>query len=141
MSLTRAEAIDEMLTVFHGAWSPTGHPVKYDNVGAISPPPTTTSPWARVVLRHATSEQATLSGVAGNRRFRRSGSITVQIFTPVGEGLPSDEDLPKIVQDAYEGVTTPGGVIFRSVAISEIGSDREWFQVNVVASFEYDEIK
>lgn len=141
MSLTRAQAVDSILAILKAAWDPTGYPMKWENVGAVSTPPTSLTPWARAVLRHATSRQATLSGVSGQRRFRRTGSLVVQIFQPSGEGLVGNPDLARIVQDAFEGAVTPGGVIVRSVVVNEVGPDGAWFQTNVVVSFEYDEIK
>jgi len=143
MSLTRKQAIDEICTVFKTAWDTTGHGarVKYQNVGETSTPPSGQDPWARVVIRHSTSGQVSLAGAVGTRRFSRTGLITVQIMEVVGQGLSAATDLPKIVQDAFEGVSTPGGVWFRDVAINEVGPDGDFFQTNVVAYFEYDEIK
>jgi hypothetical protein len=143
MSLTRKAAISEMATIFKTAWDTTGYGtrVKYDNVGVTTVPPSGVEPWARFTLRHAASEQATLSGVVGSRRFRRTGILVVGIFTPPGDGLSGATDLAKIIQDAYEGVTSPNGVIFRGVAINEVGPDGDFFQTNVVVNFEYDEVK
>jgi hypothetical protein len=143
MSLTRKEAIDEICTVFKTAWDTTGHGdrVKYDNVGKTSVPPSGQDPWVRVVIRHGTSAQGSLAGEVGTRRFRRTGLITAQVMEVKGQGLSGATDLPKIVQDAFEGVSTPGGVWFRDVAINEIGPDGDFFLTNVVAFFEYDEIK
>lgn len=143
MNMTRQEAVDDMLALFKTAWDATGHGsrVKYDNVGQKSLPPSGQNPWARVVLRHTTSRQASLAGESGNRRFRRTGVITIQIFQVVGNGLTGGTDLAKIIQDAYEGVTSPGGAIFRDVAINEIGPSGDFYQTNVVIPFEYDEIK
>lgn len=143
MSLTRKQAIDEICAIFKTAWDTTGHGsrVKYDNVGTTSTPPSGQDPWARVTIKHGVSAQASLAGAVGTRRFRRTGTLAVQVFTPPGEGLSGATDLPKIVQDAYEGVSTTGGVWFRDVSINEIGPDGDFFQTNVVAFFEYDEIK
>lgn len=143
MSLTRKEAIDEIGALFKAAWDTTGYGtrVKYDNVGTTSVPPADQVPWARVSLRHVTSRQASLAGANGTRRFRRTGVLTVQVFEPPGRGLSGGTDLAKIVQDAFEGITSPGGVIFRDVAINEVGPDGDFYQTNVVAFFEYDEIK
>lgn len=143
MSLTRKQAIDEILALFKTAWDTTGHGarVKYDNVGKTSVPPTGQNPWCRVILRHTNSAQASLSGDAGTRRFQRNGILTIQVFEPIGKGLSGSTDLPKIVQDAYEGVETTSGIWFRDVTLKEIGRDGDFYQTNVVAIFEYDEIK
>lgn len=142
----RKTAIDSINGLFLAAWtaapaSQSADRIKWDNVGATSTPPAGAEAWARFVLRHGPSAQATLSGTQGNRRFRRTGVITIQIFQPSGRGLTGGQDLAKIIQDAYEGVTTPDGVIFRGVQINEVGEDGDFFQTNVVTTFEYDEIK
>jgi len=143
MSLTRREAITEILALFKTVWDTTGHGarVKYDNVGKSSLPPSGTDPWARVALRHTTAGQASLSGSLGTQRFERKGVLAIQIFEPSGKGLSGATDLPKIVQDAYEGVRTANGVWFRDVVVNEIGVSGDFFQTNVVALFEYDEVK
>ena len=143
MSLTRKEAIDEILGLFKTAWDTTGHGtrVKYDNVGKKSMPPAGQDPWARVVLRHTSASQVSLSGAVGTRRFQRNGILTIQVFEPPGKGLSGATDLPKIIQDAFEGVETASGVWFRDVTVNEIGPDGDFFQTNIVAFFEYDEVK
>ncbi len=143
MSLTRREAITEINTLFKDAWELTENisRVKWDNVGSKSVPPDGQEPWARVVLRHNTSRQATLAGAVGTRRFERKGTLVVQVFEIPGKGLSGAVDLPIVVSRAYEGVASPGGVWFRDVTINEVGQDGDFFQTNVVVSFEYDEIK
>lgn len=143
MSLTRRQAITEILTLFKTAWEATesGDLVKYDNVANDNVPPTTQVSWARVKTRHTTAQQASLSGALGTRRFERHGILTIQIFEPTGKGLSGATDLPKIIQDAYEGEETANGVWFRDVVLNEIGPDGDFFQTNIVASFEYDQIK
>jgi len=145
VSLTRDQAVDEILTVVQAAWTTVGGQdssrLKYENVGTKSLPPTGQSAWARVVLRHTESRQATLSGAQGSRTFRRNGVLTVQVFSPTGRGIIGTSDLDTIIRDAYEGTTTSGGVEFRNVTINEVGQDGDFFQVNVVARFEYDTIR
>jgi hypothetical protein len=142
-SLTRLEALDEILTPFKTAWDAEEGTtlVKYDNVPNDDVPPTTQVNWARCVVRHSASEQASLSGALGTQRWKRYGILIVQIFEPTAQGLIGSTDLPKIVQDAYEGVRTVGGVWFKDVTVNEIGPSGDFWQTNVLASFEYDEIK
>lgn len=138
MSLTFAEARDEIYTVFKTAWDPTGYSVFYEDVAKDRD--TRNTPWAVLTLRHATGFQATLS-MPGTRVFRREGILTVQVFTPVGKGLQDYYGLAKVVVDAYEGHSTPGGVWFRDTRIAEVGRDGKFFQSNVLTNFQYDEIK
>jgi hypothetical protein len=144
MTVTRTEARDEILAQFKTVWDAgpesTGVLVRYPD--APNDPPSTQVSWARVTVQHnPTGGQATLSGAQGKRRYRRFGLVTVQIFTIFGQGLVLADRLSETAQVAFEGVSTPGGVIFRSVNAVEIGRSKEWFQTNVVAQFEYDEVK
>jgi len=141
--MTRTEAIDQILGIFKTAWDTTPYATRvfYDNVSNAEIPPTGRLPWARVSVRHIEGNQATLAGVIGERRFRRSGFVNISIFQPAGGGLPGSLDLPTIVRDAYEGVSTPNGAWFRNVRINEVGVDGEWFVTNVIADFSYDEIR
>jgi len=145
MPASRSQAYEDILSLLHTAWTVTGGQdashIKWENVGNKSVPPTTQAAWCRATVRHTTSGQASLAGETGSRRFRRNGVLVVSVFTPAGMGLPGETDLAKIVMDAYEGVTSSNGVIFRDVTINEIGPDGDFFMVNVSASFEYDEIK
>jgi hypothetical protein len=122
------------------AWDTTGYKMIWDdNPGTI---PTTMVPWARSTLIHVTGFQATLTDGSGRKRFRRTGFLTVQIFTPTGEGLSSADILAKLISDAFEGQSSPLGVWFRDVKTNEVGSDDgNWYQTNVVIDFEYDEVK
>lgn len=133
MSLTVEQARDEMTALFATAWSPRA--VVWD--GVAGKPPTTRAPWARFTIRHADGGSAAI----GNRRFRREGTIFIQLYAPVGDGLSALDPLTKIAMDAYEGQSTAGGAWFRDVRSREIGPDGDWYQVNVLVDFEYHEIK
>ena len=143
MITTTAQARNEMLLVLKTAWdadpTSTGLPVLYwDTEGDIPD----SGAWCRVTVRHAEGGQATLSSSTGTRRFRHRGTVIVQIFTPHNEGAMLSDDLTDIVENAYEGTTTsPGRVIFRRVRKQEIGQSGQWFQMNVLADFEYDKIR
>jgi len=137
MSMTIQQARDEMSALFNTAWSPRA--VIWD--GLPGKPPSGRTPWARFTVRHADGEQATLANDQGRRRWRRSGTIFIQLFAPVGDGLSALDPLTKIAMDAYEGQSTAGGAWFRDVRCREIGPDGDWYQVNVLVDFEYDEVK
>lgn len=139
MSLTHQQARDEILDVFKAAWDPTGYDVHYEDVRKQRNKDE--EPWAIVTLKHASGFQATLSGAVGSRTFARLGFLTVQIFTPNGKGLQEAYDLAKVVSDVFEGTSTPGGVWFRNVRLNEVGRDGEFFQLNVIVEFRYDEVK
>lgn len=139
MSATYAEAVDSILGLFKTAWDVPGHVALYENIAGDVP--SGVAPWARVSLRHLAGNNSSLSGALGVQRYDRAGLLTVQIFVPVGEGLSEAHTLAKIVTDAYEGVATTNGVWFRNSRVNEIGPDGDWFQINVIIDFIYDEIK
>jgi hypothetical protein len=145
MSLTRTQAVDEILALAKYAWettaSQTGTRFKYENVASASIPPSGQDAWGRIVLRHTTSKQTSLAGADGRRHFTRYGTLVVQIFEVVGTGIAKSTDIPEIMKNAYEGKSTAGGVIFRDVTINEVGKSGDYFQTNVVVHFEYTEIK
>jgi len=111
--------------------------VSYDAVPFDTP---TAATWARIRIRHEQGEQATLGGPA-TRRFNKTGSVIVSIFTPVSSSLDTSkaESLALLAKTAFEGKATPSQVWFRDVTINEIGVEESWFQVDVIATFNYDE--
>ena len=140
---TVTQARDEMLAKFLVAWKASSTscdlPVIYGDVVEGVP---ASGAWARIVVRHNTGGAATIGGETGNRRFRHAGIVMVQIFTEHADGQVLSDLLAEIANDAFEGeVTSPGRVIFRNVRINEVGLDGQWFQVNVLAEFEYDRVK
>lgn len=139
MSANPQQARDEILATFQEAWASTGVPVLYADRAQDVPDD---GAWARISVQHQDGNQATLSGAVGQRRFRHTGTVFVQVFTPFDDGMVQNDELVMIAKDAFEGtVTSPGGVIFRRVRINEVGQDGQWFQTNVLASFEYDQIR
>lgn len=141
MTATLTQARDDLLSAVSTAWGATG-PVDYeDQPNTVQIPPDGAIPWIRVTIRHTTGRQATLSNAIGARRFRRFGVILVQVFSPLGSSMRDPETHTNLIVNALEGITTENGVITRNVRINEIGSEGIWFQTNVVADFEYDQIK
>lgn len=138
------EARDAIQAHFKTAWEAQSPPVPkvlYQDVKDEIP--VGTDPWARITIIHNTSGQATVGGAVGNRRFRRFGLVTVEVYTPFGDGLTNNDIFAKVAVDAFEGTRTSGGdsVEFRNVRSNEIGPDGDWFHTNVIAEFEYDEVK
>lgn len=138
MSLTQLQAIDAIGTLIKTAWDPTGYKMLWQNVADSIP--SSVSPWARTTIEHVISSQASLTNASSTTRWQREGLITVQVFVPAGKGPVDWAPLVKILMDAFEGKTT-SGIWFRNVRFNEIGPDGDFYQVNVFAEFQYDEIK
>lgn len=142
---TIQEARDEILGHFQVAWDAQASPplLLYDDKKRDLPPD---APYARITVQHNVFAQRTLGGIpslgGGGRRFTRSGIVTVQIFTPFGDGLTTADPLIDLVLDAFEGEDTGSDRIeFRNVRANEVGQDGLWHQTNVLAEFEYDRVK
>lgn len=132
------QAVDEMQTVVKAAWDPTGHRIFWESVEWDRE--NDDSAWAVSTIRHVSGRQVSLGGL-GWRSFERTGIIFLQVFTRVGNGLQESYQLAKVFLDAFEGVSTPGGVWFRNVKINEAGKDGAFSQTNVTVEFRYDELK
>lgn len=139
MSLTYAQAVDAVLSVFKTAWDATGYDAFYDDTPRDRGDDE--NPWARATVLHVDGFQATLKSPNGQARYERAGLLTVQIFVSSGSGLQATYDLVKIVSDAFEGKSASGGLWFRDVRAREIGRDGAFRQTNVIVRFEYDEVK
>lgn len=144
-------AYDVVLDTFNQAWhqhaaSIVGYvpEVEWQQVAEDAPKSAGTGrklAWARVVVRHVRGEQRSL-GEPRNRRFIRTGIVSVQVFTPKGKrGLTLGHRLGKVAVDAFEGRCVDG-LEFRRTTLREGGaSDAHWQQVNVTADFDYDVVK
>lgn len=139
MSATFDTANDEILALFKAAWDTTGLLALYENVAGATP--TAQQAWARITIRHSPAGPGTLSGGDGKARYQRDGFLTVQIFIPNGQGLSQGHTLGKVVADAFEGEATDSHVWFRNFRLQEIGPSTEWYQLNAIVDFTYDEIK
>ena len=140
---TIEEARDEILSHFTTAWAGTGVLLLYDDRQTDLP---TDAAWARITVQHLVFGQRTLGGKValggGGSRFGRGGLVTVQIFTPAGDGLTSADPLVDLALDAFEGESTGSDRIeFRSARANEVGLNGAWHQTNVIAEFEYDRVK
>ena len=139
---TVATARDDMLAVLKTAWEASA--ISQDLVllyPDVAGDPPTEGAWGRATVLHTGSAQASLANHAGVRRFRRTGVVIVQLFTPPGGGQVLSDDLVAVVKDAFEGITTTNGVMFLNVTPRDIGQSGGFYQANVQADFEYDEVK
>lgn len=139
MSATFEQARDEMFALLRTALlaSAISSRVGWPTVANDALPPSTQVPWARVQLFHGPGGQVGFGD--GLRKYERTGTLITQVFSP--RGLNTGYQLAKIVADALEGKATPRGVWFRNVRIAEAGADGNFDQINVIADFEYTEVK
>jgi hypothetical protein len=144
MSLTYLEAVNEMSDIVKAAWDTTAWPTNlhYESVAKsrdFAEP--TGDVWAGLKIRHIAGRQKALCGATGTNIFERTGNVVVMIKIRQGVGLQNFYNAGKVLADAFEGKSSPGGVWFRNVRINEIGRDGEYHQNNFIVDFEYDEVK
>jgi hypothetical protein len=141
-SINAAE--DAILTLFKTAWDQVSPPVPavYDNVAQEAPRAGTT--WVRVQIKHnpGAGGQTTIGGAPGAKRFTRYGHVVCELFVPTGKGKSAYTNLTDTLLAIFEGKTASfGGAFFYNVRPSEVGQDCDWFQVNVLAEFQWDQIR
>lgn len=143
MSTTTPVAVDEMMAVVKAAvdaYDPTIE-VRWPGVEKQSPPAGDIR-WMRVSYAHDDSDQASLAGADGARRWRRQGQLFVQCFAPLAAGgLPVASEMACVIRDAFEGKATTSGVWFRRATTNEVGPSASWYQVNASSTFEYDTVR
>lgn len=111
-------------------------PVQYPNVKFEAPE----TEWARLNVATANAEWAGF-GDPGNNPERNFGQVTVQIFIPSGEGEGRGLELADLVKSAFRSWSdNASGVRFLVPPYArQIGVDGKWYQINVVAPFQFDD--
>lgn len=134
MASTQIEVQDLLLTRIKSLWDSNAGsaPLYYDNQDVDRPDSPTL--FGRAIVRHGRGTRTTL----GINRFRRFGTVYVQIFVPQGTGTVTIRDLSDDIAGGLENVPASFGVRIQDVDINELGSDGAYFQVNISADFTYD---
>jgi len=147
---TIEQARSDIYTALKAAWdagaATTGKILTYGNVTADVPEDEiastgTPEPYGSVRIENTFSSAQSLRGDGGLRRFRRTGLLFVEVYTPAGNGLSSADQIVKVVLDGLEGQTTANGVYFRNAQVREEGVSGPWFLTVITVEFEYDEVK
>lgn len=100
---------------------------------------TPVKPWARLNVKDNLRSQETLGGV-GQRRFDNAGIVIVELYTPSGDGKKLADSLGTLVRNAYENINI-GSLWFRNARTVPVGPDGAWYHSNVIAEFEWQEVK
>lgn len=95
--------------------------------------------WVRLSVRELGLDEQTM-GNAGSRKFRRSGIIIVQTFSPVDAGVATLQTLCETIRTIFEGVRFSGIESFSS-RVRDIGTDGKWRGAIVEINFSWTETK
>jgi hypothetical protein len=136
--MTFDEARDIIFAIVKKAWDETGFPMEYSDISGKVPDNETV--WARSSIRHATGNQASLSGDGDVRRWNRTGTLFVQVYAPIGDGYNAGYTASQIVVNALQKSRHPE-LWFRDVRMNEIGESGAFEQFNVLATFDYDDVR
>lgn len=102
----------------------------------VNNPPTPEQTWLRAQFAPNDGFQASMGG--GPNRYRRFGLLTVQVFTPGGQGKRANGAICQTLMRGFEGQAA-GAVSFENVRTVEVGRSDAWFQQNVVMEWDYDD--
>lgn len=147
--MTQQDAVNEILERFATAWAVTNFQVIYPDV-ALTPlqvalidgkDESILEPWARITIRTASRSQGAFGSGGDARRWDEVGVLLVEIYTPTGSGFQQARTLGKIVQDAFEGVSTPNGVWFSEGSFSPNGSEGVWSRITYSVKWEFHEYR
>ena len=116
-------------------------PVAWPNLNTNTPLATGNIPWARIDVLFDENYQSGLGD--SRRRYTMPGYLTVQIFTPVGQGKLLALGIAQVVIRGVRGQRTTNGVIFRDSRTTENEKSitGNWYQYNVTFNLEVDDIQ
>ncbi len=119
---------------FETQWATTTA-VQYPGVKFTEP----AAAWVRLNIDQASSNWASM-GDPGNNIERNLGQVTVQIFAPLGEGEGVAMELADQVRAVFRSWTdAASGLRFEVPPYArKVGND-DWYQVNVIAPFRFDD--
>lgn len=124
-------------TQWEAAVAAAGHadaPLTYDNISFD--PPEDLALWGRLTIHHLEGARASLGGASA--RFRRQGMVSIQVFTPIGEGTLLADRVGDPLVEAFEIPGQIDNIWFRNARMREVGSDGTAHQVNVEVEFIFD---
>lgn len=98
----------------------------------------TDSEWVRAAINISGSQQVETAAQGANTH-RHLGTVIFQVFTPADKGDQKAWALAQIIADTFIGAVV-GSVRFQTPSIRVAGRTNNWWQINVVCPFRFDEI-
>lgn len=103
-------------------------------------PPQIPNPWVRISVIFNDGAQTSL-GEKGNRRFQKSGFVTVQVFTPVNKGTDQNDEMASSILTFLDGESMGSELWLYNGRINTIGDKDDYYQQNVVVEFNFEDIR
>jgi hypothetical protein len=146
--MTYSEATDEILKVLNDYMPDAAALVGYvPDVRWPGVPeqgkPDRSKYWIRPSHSIVKDGQSSISSSIGKKRYRAIGLLFVQVFCPrlAHNTLVNGRKLAEAIRDEYRKASPSGNIEFRDQEVKEIPSQAEFYQLNVVVTFEYDTIQ
>lgn len=96
--------------------------------------------WCKFYLFNTGFNKSSLTNVDGVSQYDRNALLLVELMTPCDDGV--DDITTQAVVDMFEGgVASLSGIWFRNVTPNEIGGVDNWYQTNITAEIEYNQVK
>lgn len=93
--------------------------------------------WIRPSVRFASGGVTSLGGQTVATRRARGGTVIIQVFSQIGQGEePGDVVTDQLVR-LFEA-ERDGPIMYRNVAVRDVGREESWWQSNVQADFDFD---
>lgn len=148
MITTHEQAFNEINTILKDAWEAdiltTGIEIVWGNVAPDRQGTTDVDgnpiPYLRVETIHETSRTASLKGPVGTKR-EYQGTLLALLHIQADKGAIHALPLISVVDDAFNGTKSPGGVWFRQPKINPIGPQGTWYVMAATVIFIYDLIR
>lgn len=149
--LTYPEAVDNMNARFLAAWNAetaaiVGYvpEIRWDGNEKKAPPPGGLY-FVIHSVQNVKDGQSTLSNNVsrpGVKRFTSIGLVIMQLYMPknVQDPKPNGRALAMIAKNAYRSGDNSSGIWFKNVRINDLPSFEDWYRLNVIAEYQYDEL-
>jgi hypothetical protein len=111
------------------------YPVAYGNV-PFTPPNNT--PWVQAQLRFGDNTYATLLPTGSVGYNRQTGTLTLNVFTPIGNGAAANYTIAERLKDLFDRQTV-SGIIFDAASGPNVvvpASPEPYFQTQLTITFE-----
>jgi hypothetical protein len=153
--MTYEEAIDAMFTTFSDAWNGGAFAivgyvpdVRYEGLPDDDEDddkrfPNAGKYWARVTVRNALEQQATLGTPhgPGTHEYDSFGTIRVQLFMPKKDGaaMVIGRRLGMLARNAFRGVASGDEVWYSDATLAERAPETRWYRIDVTATYRFRE--
>lgn len=138
--ITTQQAINAVFALLRETWLAidSNYGIKWPDKASASgaEPGQNGKPWIRVSVMHKDGSPASLPGANGTKIWTREATLQIEVFTKAGQGV--DYSLVANFERAFARASI--GVSFTSLRKREIGENGDWFQVNLLCDFNYDEV-